>query len=106
MTMGYGGGFGNNCRCRSATSGSATRTWRRCWSATAIRSRRHRARAGGLDRLLDSEAGLGILENAGLREVRVSHPDTGEMVLVTREEILEHAGADRRALEAAERYSA
>ena len=32
------------------------------------------------------------------------HPDTGELVLVTREEILEHADADRRVLDADVRY--
>ncbi len=36
--------------------------------------------------------------------VRPPHPATGEPVLVTREEILEHAKADHRVLEAAERY--
>jgi hypothetical protein len=45
------------------------------------------------------------VENPGLREVRVSHPETGELVLVTREEILEHGDDDRRMLEAAERYA-
>jgi hypothetical protein len=34
-----------------------------------------------------------------LREVRMPHLDTGEMVLVTREELLEHADADHRVLE-------
>ena len=33
------------------------------------------------------------------------HPDTGELVLVTREEIIEHAEADGRLLEAAQRYA-
>jgi RHS repeat-associated protein len=42
---------------------------------------------------------------AGLRELRVSHPETGELVLVTREEILEHADDGRRMLEAADRYA-
>ncbi len=51
------------------------------------------------------EAGLPILENPRLREVRVPHPDTGEMVLVTREEIREHAEADHRVLVSADRYA-
>jgi hypothetical protein len=34
----------------------------------------------------------------------MEQPDTGELVLGTREEIVEHAEADRRALEAAQRY--
>jgi hypothetical protein len=50
------------------------------------------------------EAGLQMLENRQLREVRVTHPGTGELVLVTREEILKHADDDRRVLEAALRY--
>jgi hypothetical protein len=50
------------------------------------------------------EAGLQMLENRQLREVRVTHPGTGELVLVTWEEILKHADDDRRALEAAQRY--
>jgi hypothetical protein len=37
--------------------------------------------------------------------VRVPHPDTGELVLVTREQILENAEADHQVLEAAERYT-
>jgi hypothetical protein len=36
----------------------------------------------------------------------VPHPDTGEMVLVTRGDILEHAYHDGRVLEAADRYAA
>ena len=51
------------------------------------------------------EAGLQMLENRDLREVRVTHPGTGEVVLVTWEEILKHADDDRRALEAAQRYA-
>ena len=50
------------------------------------------------------EAGLRMLENHDPRPVRVPHPDTGELVLVTREEIIEHAEADGRVLEAAQRY--
>lgn len=38
-------------------------------------------------------------------EVHIPHPDTGEPVLVTREEIRKHAEADHRVLEAAERYA-
>ncbi len=51
------------------------------------------------------EAGLQMLENPALREVRVPHPDTGEMVLVTRQEMPEHGEAAHRVLEAAERYT-
>ncbi len=51
------------------------------------------------------EAGLRILENPALREVHVPHPDTGEMVLVTRQEIREHGEADHRVLEAAAQYT-
>jgi hypothetical protein len=51
------------------------------------------------------EGGLQMLENRDLRTVHVRHPDTGELVLVTRAGILEHAKADRRALEAAERHA-
>jgi hypothetical protein len=51
------------------------------------------------------EAGLRMLENHDPRPVRVLHPDTGELVLVTREEIIEHAAADGRVLEAAHSYS-
>ncbi len=47
-----------------------------------------------------------MLENARLRKVYVPHPDTGESVLVTHEKVREHAEADHRVLEAAERYSA
>jgi hypothetical protein len=50
------------------------------------------------------EAGLRILENRGLRETRVPHPETGELVLVTRKEIREHGEADHRVLEAAQRH--
>ena len=50
------------------------------------------------------EASLRILKNPDLREVRVPHPETGELVLVTREEILEHTEADGRVLEADGRY--
>jgi hypothetical protein len=50
------------------------------------------------------EAGLHMLENHDSRPVHVPHPDTGELVPVTREEIIEHAEADGRVLEAAERY--
>ena len=42
------------------------------------------------------EAGLHMLENRDPRPVRVPHPDTGELVLVTREEIIKHAEADGR----------
>ena len=49
-------------------------------------------------------AGLQMLEAHDPRPVRVPHPDTGELVLVTREEIIEHAEADGRVLEAAQRY--
>jgi hypothetical protein len=50
------------------------------------------------------EAGLHMLETRDPRPVRVPHPDTGELVLLTREEIIEHAEADGRVLEAAQRY--
>lgn len=50
------------------------------------------------------EAGRRMLESRDLRPVRVPYPDTGELVLVTREEIIEHADADGRVLEAALRY--
>jgi hypothetical protein len=50
------------------------------------------------------EAGLRILEEPGLRQVAVPHPETGEMVLVTLEEILEHGDANHWVLAAAERY--
>ncbi len=50
------------------------------------------------------EAGLQMLENPALREVHVPHPDTGEFMVVTRQEIREHGEADHRVLEAAERY--
>ncbi len=49
------------------------------------------------------EAGLRMLENPALREVSMPHPDAGELVLVTREEILQHSEADHQVLEAAER---
>ncbi len=42
------------------------------------------------------EAGLQMLENPALREVRVPHPHAGEPVLITREEIREHGAADHR----------
>jgi hypothetical protein len=51
------------------------------------------------------EASLRILENPDLREVHVPHPDTGESVLVTRDDLLEHADEDGRVLEAAGRYA-
>jgi len=50
------------------------------------------------------EAGLRMLDNRDPSPVSVVHPDTGEAVLVTREEILEHDDADRRVLEAAQQY--
>ncbi|TMC09175.1 MAG: hypothetical protein E6J41_11200 [Chloroflexi bacterium] len=50
------------------------------------------------------EAVQRILENPTLREVSLPHPDTGDTVLVTCEEILEHAEADLRVMEAAQRY--
>jgi hypothetical protein len=50
------------------------------------------------------EASLRILENPDLREVHVPHPETNEMVLVTRDDILEHTDNDGRVLEAAGRY--
>jgi hypothetical protein len=52
------------------------------------------------------EASLHILENPDLREVEVPHPETSEMVLVTRDDILEHADNDGRVLEAAGCYEA
>jgi len=51
------------------------------------------------------EAGLRIVGNPALREVRVPHPETGEMVLVTRDDILQHADDNGRVLDAAERYA-
>jgi hypothetical protein len=51
------------------------------------------------------EAVQRILENPTLREVSVPHPNTGDMVLVTREEILAQAEADLRVMEAAQRYN-
>jgi hypothetical protein len=51
------------------------------------------------------EAVQRILENRTLHDVSVPHPDTGDLVPVTREEILEHAEADHRGLVAAERYA-
>lgn len=50
------------------------------------------------------EASLRILENPDLREVRLRHPETGELVLVTREDILEHTEVDGRVGEADGRY--
>ena len=50
------------------------------------------------------EAGLRMLDSGDPRPVHVPHPDTGELVLVTREEVIEHAEADGRVLEAARRY--
>jgi hypothetical protein len=51
------------------------------------------------------EAGLQMLDNHDPSPVRVPHPDTGEMILVTRDEILEHAKDDARVLDAANGYS-
>lgn len=51
------------------------------------------------------EAGKRILEDPRLGEVHVPHPETGELVLVTRAEIREHGADDLRVLEAAYRYS-
>jgi hypothetical protein len=50
------------------------------------------------------EAGARMVERADLRDVEVVHPDTGELVLITQDDVLTHAEADDRALEAAERY--
>ncbi len=50
------------------------------------------------------EAGLQMLDNHDPSPVHVPHPETGELVLVTREEILEHAEADSRVLDADVRY--
>ncbi len=50
---------------------------------------------------LRAEARLRIVESGGIHEVRVPHPNTGETVPVTREEIWKHAEADHRVLEAA-----
>ena len=51
------------------------------------------------------EAGLRMLDSHDPSPVRVPHPVAGELVLITREEILEHAEADHGVLEAAERYT-
>ena len=50
------------------------------------------------------EAGRRMFDNQDPSPVRVPHPNTGEVVLVTREEILEHADADRCVLDADVRY--
>ena len=50
------------------------------------------------------EAGLRMLDNDDPGPVRVPHPETGETVVVTREEILEHAEDDGRVLAAAQQY--
>jgi len=42
-------------------------------------------------------------QKRGLRDVRVPHPDTREQVPVTRQDSLQHAEADHRVLQAAER---
>ncbi len=47
------------------------------------------------------EAELRMLDNPALREVRLPHTDTGGMVLVTREKILEHADDYHRMVEVA-----
>jgi hypothetical protein len=51
------------------------------------------------------EAVQRILESPTLREVGVPHPDTGDTVIVTGEQILEHAEADLRVMEGAQRYN-
>jgi hypothetical protein len=50
------------------------------------------------------EAGARMVERGDLTDFGVVHPDTGELVLITREDILKHAEADDRALEPADRY--
>lgn len=51
------------------------------------------------------QAGRRMFDNQDPSPVHVPHPDTGDLVLVTREEILEHANADRRVLDADVRYA-
>jgi hypothetical protein len=50
------------------------------------------------------EAGMRMIEYGDLCDVQVVHPDTGELVVVTRDDILAHAEADQPVLEAAERF--
>jgi hypothetical protein len=51
------------------------------------------------------EAGQRILRDPALQAVEVAHPDTGELVFITRDEIREHGADDLRVLEAAQRYA-